>query len=67
MLAEAYNACVDEKSRFYMPYVTKIIENWHEKGYKTPGDIAADKKPKKEDGFAAYDMDLFEKMLNSKD
>ena len=67
MLAAAYNACVDEKSKFYMPYVSKIIESWHEKGYKTPDDIPNGKSPKKEDGFAAYDMDLFEKMLNSKD
>lgn len=67
MLTEAYNACVDKKSRFYMPYVTKIIENWHEKGYKKPEDIPTKKKSKTNDGFAAYDMDLFEKMLNSKD
>lgn len=67
MLAAAYNACVDEKSKFYMPYVSKIIESWHEKGYKTPEDIKDGKSPRKEDGFAAYDMDLFEKMLNSKD
>lgn len=67
MLTAAYNACVDEKSKFYMPYVSKIIESWHEKGYKTPEDIKDGKSPRKEDGFAAYDMDLFEKMLNSKD
>ena len=65
MLTAAYNVCVDEKSKFYMPYAAKIIENWHEKGYKTPEDISNVKKEK--DGFAAYDMDLFEKMLNSKD
>lgn len=67
MLTAAYNACVDAKSEFYMPYVSKIIESWHEKGYKTPEDIKNVKKPKKENVFAAYDMELFEKMLNSKD
>ena len=51
MLTAAYNACVDSISKFDMKYVSKILENWHEKGYKTP----------------AYDLDLFEKMLNSDD
>ena len=67
MLTAAYNACVDEKSKFYMPYVAKIIENWHEKGYKTPEDIKPKEKTEKQSDFAAYDIDLFEKMLNSKD
>lgn len=69
LLRCAYDACVNAKSKFSMPYVAKIIENWHEKGYKTPKDIESDEKPnlKNEDGYAAYDLDLFEKMLNSKD
>lgn len=67
MLTAAYNACVDEKSKFYMPYVAKIIESWHEKGYKTPEDIKPKEKTEKQSDFAAYDIDLFEKMLNSKD
>lgn len=67
MLTAAYNACVDEKSRLYMPYVAKIIENWHEKGYKTPEDVKPKESTEKSQDFAAYDIDLFEKMLNSKD
>ncbi len=67
MLTAAYEACVDAKSSFSFPYVSKIIETWHQKGYKTPADIETNKPAKKEKDYAAYDLDLFEKMLNSKD
>ena len=60
----AYDECVNKKSKFSFPYVAKIIEVWHEKGYMKPEDI--EKAPKKND-FASYDMDLYEKMINSKD
>ena len=66
MLICAYETCVDTKSKFSFPYVSKIIERWHEKGYTKPDDI--EKKvtaEKKSNG--AYDLDLFEKMLNSKE
>ena len=68
MLTAAYNACVDGISKFDMKYVSKILENWHEKGYKTPDDIEEKKNSGGEkESFAAYDIDLFEKMLNSDD
>ena len=68
MLTAAYNACVDSISKFDMKYVSKILENWHEKGYKAPDDIEEQKKSgTKKRSFAAYDLDLFEKMLNSDD
>lgn len=68
MLTAAYNACVDAISKFDMKYVSKIIEGWHEKGYKKPADIEEKKNSGAEkESFAAYDIDLFEKMLNSDD
>lgn len=66
MLERAYEECVNKKSKFSFAYTAKILENWHSKGYKTPEDIEY-KKPQEENNFAAYDLDLFEKMLNSKD
>lgn len=68
LLTCAYEACVDAKSRFSMPYVAKILEKWHEKGVRSPQDIpeGGGKARKKED-YAAYDLTLFEKMLNTKD
>ena len=70
MLEAAYDACVDAKSKFSFAYVAKIIESWHEKGYKKPEDIekrtgASDAGD--EPGYAAYDLELFEEMLNKKD
>ena len=66
MLKAAYEACVDSSSKFTIPYVAKIIENWHEKGYKSVKDLENDKKPT-DDSKATYDLDLFEKMLDAKD
>ncbi len=64
MLKCAYDACVDAKSKFSFPYVAKIIENWHNNGYKTPNDI---KQKELNNGTATYNIDLFEKMLDSKE
>lgn len=68
MLSAAYDACVDAKSRFSFPYAAKIIESWHEKGYKIPEDIEKQetKETARED-YAAYNLELFEQMLNTKD
>lgn len=65
MLGAAYEECVNQKSKFIFSYVAKILENWHQKGYKNPSDIEKGKGEAKTG--AAYDMDLFEKMLHSKD
>lgn len=67
MLAAAYEACIDSKSKFSMPYIAKILENWHAKGYKTPADIEQKPKKTQENNYGAYDIELFEKMLNTKD
>ena len=69
LLNLAYEECVDKKSKFSFAYVAKIIENWHEKGIKSAKDLENNKKEKnsKKNDFAAYDLDLYEKMLNSKD
>ena len=64
LLEKAYEVCVDSKSKFVFSYTAKIIENWHNQGYKKPEDIKA---PQKSDTTATYDIDLFEKMLNSKE
>ena len=67
MLNDAYDECVNAKSKFSFAYTAKIIENWHEKGFKTSEDIKRDKKAEQNEDFAAYNIDLFEKMLNTKD
>lgn len=67
MLSAAYEACVDAKAKLSFPYVAKIIESWHNKGYKKPSDIEERPKKTEEGNYAAFDLDLFEKSLNAKD
>lgn len=75
LLRLAYDACVDAKSKFLFSYTAKIIEEWHKKGIKTPDELKAQatasaqsSKPggKKYD-YAAYDLELFERMLDEDD
>ncbi len=68
MLTAAYERCVNAKSKFSFPYIAKILENWHKNGYSKPSDIEEKPKDQKSDNdIAAYDLDLFEKMISSKD
>ena len=68
LLRCAYDECVNAKSKFSFAYTAKILEGWHNKGYSKPEDIEDNKpKSKENNNFAAYDLNLFEKMLNSKD
>ncbi len=67
MLIAAYEACVNAKSKFSFPYTAKIIEMWHQKGYTTPAEIEKTGKPQGQESYAAYNIDLFEQMLNTKD
>ncbi len=66
MLVLAYEICVDTKSKFIFSYTAKIIESWYKNGSKTPQDVQ--KTTNSNDKMqGAYDIDLFEKMLNGKD
>ena len=71
LLLRAYNICIDNNAKVSFPYINKILEGWRKKGYKTVADIVDGEKtaPKQtkqgKNNFAAYDLDAFEKMLNS--
>ena len=67
MLVAAYETCVDAKSKFSFPYVAKIIENWHQKGYTKPEDIKQETKPQENNDMATFDLNLYQKMLDSED
>ena len=41
IIREAYEACVNTTSKFSIPYIKKIMSEWHKKGVKTVEDIAA--------------------------
>lgn len=67
LLKAAYDTCVDAKSKLSIPYIAKILENWHKKGYQTAAEVSAEKQNKKaaeKTQGAAYDIDLFEQLLN---
>ncbi len=66
MLEAAYDICVDATAGVSFSYIAKVLENWHTSGYKTTDDIKKNNKADKKQG-GAYDLDLFEKMLNSKE
>ncbi|MBO5358331.1 MAG: DnaD domain protein [Clostridia bacterium] len=66
MLEAAYDVCVDATSGVSFSYINKVLENWYKSGFKTVSDIKKEEKPDKKHG-GAYDLDLFEKMLNSKE
>ena len=66
MLEAAYEVCVDTKGEMKFPYINAILKTWRDKGYKKPDDIIKETKTDKSHG-SAYDLDLFEKMLNSKE
>ncbi len=69
MLRLAYERCVDAKSKFSMPYTAKILESWHNNGYRTDQDVIAGEEKKSvlksdKNGYATYDIDLIEEMMN---
>jgi len=72
LLKAAYDACVDSKAKLSIPYVNKILEDWHKAEVQTVADVEKlkgnNKKTQgKKTSGATYDIDLFEKMLNSED
>lgn len=67
LLKSAYDTCIDAKTKLSMPYIAKIIENWHKQGVTAPEQITTKNKKTQtqtKNDYAGYDLDLFEKMLN---
>ncbi len=68
MLIEAYEQCINSTSKFSMPYISKVLEAWHKQGCKTVDDLEKGSQNKTaERQKASYDLELFKKMLSSKD
>lgn len=69
LISAAYDECVNNKGKYLLSYIAKVIENWHKSGIETLDDIEANKESRQrdEENFAAFDLDLYEKMINSKD
>lgn len=67
LLTAAYDRCIDAKSKFSFPYIAKIIEQWHKDGINSVNDIVETSPQKGKEDFGAFDLDAYEKMINSKD
>lgn len=76
MIILAYETNVDTTGKYNLNYVNRVLDSWHEKGYRTPEDVKngekeyqeAKNKPRKtgESGTASYDLDEFkERSLHS--
>ena len=57
----AYEKTVDSIGVVKLPYMSKILESWFEKGYKTPEDVKNDRKEDRQQSGSAesYDVDEF--------
>ena len=68
MLAEAYDVCIDAKNKYSFAYIAKIIENWYLNGKDAQKTVKSSaKKVNKTDMQGAYNIDLFEEMIDSKE
>lgn len=67
MLRAAYEQCVDSTGKFSMPYIKKILENWHKRGYTTVAQTKAEKTETKGSSHATYDIEAFMKKINGED
>lgn len=68
LLKTAYDACVDQSAKFSFAYISKIIDNWHQKGVKTVEDaqnLTLKHKTETKNDYAAFDLDAYERKLNS--
>ena len=61
----AYETCVDSTSKFSMPYIKKIISEWHKSGVKTIEDIEKLQKPAQKSAAGSGDqyMDFFNSLI----
>lgn len=66
MLKIAYDKCVDSKNKLIMSYVAKILESFHQKGYKTPEDVekGEEKQSSQNSDFSGHDIASIEQMIN---
>ncbi len=66
LIIEAYDRCMDRKGQMSFAYMNKILEDWHQKGYRRAKDII-DQKPedtgrKLHQGLSDLERKMIEKM-----
>ncbi len=63
MILLAYERTMDRIGQLSFPYMSKILQNWHENGIMTPQDAEREPKPSKNRNVndASYDLKEFER------
>ena len=67
MLREAYNRCIDQKTKLDMRYINGILTKWFKDGVTTLEAEKSSKKAPPKTNFAAYDKNLVDQLLNKDD
>lgn len=63
MLVLAYDACVDNTSKFSVSYINKILESWHRDGIDTPEKLNDLQNKKPNQKSASYKLDNIDDLL----
>lgn len=72
ILREAYERCVDAKSKFLIGYVATILKSWHNKGYSTLEQILEGEEKEKQNKdkpsqMATYNIEDLKKLINKQE
>ncbi|MBQ6877609.1 MAG: DnaD domain protein [Oscillospiraceae bacterium] len=59
----AYEKCIEKTAKLSFPYINKLLISWHQKGFKTVAEAAAESKPKTEDKKPSFDLDELERRM----
>ena len=59
----AFEECLDRTSKINLNYINKVLENWHQSGFKSVDDVrnGANPRPSAAKADTSYDLDKFEK------
>ncbi len=63
----AYEKCIEKTAKLSFPYINKLLISWHQKGFKTPAEAAAENKPKDENKKPSFDLDELERRMMLED
>lgn len=63
----AYEKCIEKTGKFSFPYINKILLSWHQKGFKTVEDAAAENKPKASSEKPSFDLEELERRMMLED
>ena len=63
----AYEKCIEKTAKLSFPYINKLLLTWHQKGFKTPAEAAAENKTKAEAEKPSFDIAELERRMMLED